>query len=108
MLFGEVDEGENVGPGLGLVEQGGEPGQVASQLNGDLTPLLAGGGRRALSEGGGNRLRRRRSAFSLCRGPLKRLGFSAQDRCSESVDICTTRLSRWVDSGGLVCARSGR
>ena len=50
MLSGKGHEGEDVD--LGLVEEGGELGQLGAQLVGDLTPLLAGGVGRALGEGG--------------------------------------------------------
>ena len=49
---GEAHEGEHVD--FGLVQQGGELGQLGAQLVGDLTPLLAGGLRRVLGEGGGD------------------------------------------------------
>ncbi len=52
MLLGEVHEGEDVG--LGFIEESCELWQVGAQLIGDMAPLLAGGGRRTLSEGGGD------------------------------------------------------
>ena len=52
MLPGKGHEGEDVD--LGLVEEGGELGQLGAQLVGDVAPLFSGGIGRGLREGGGD------------------------------------------------------
>ena len=50
MLGGESHVGEHVG--LGFIQEGGELGQLGSQLIGDLAPLSAGGRGIVLGKGG--------------------------------------------------------
>jgi hypothetical protein len=52
VVLGEAHEGEDVG--LGLVEEGGELGQLGPQLIGDPSPLQPGGLGIVLGEGGGD------------------------------------------------------
>ena len=117
MLLGEAHVGEDVL--LGLVEQGGELGQLGPDLVGDLAPLGLGGVGMVLGEGGGDERRDdapaalagmgERVAHEVHPGAVEEVGgggASARDQAVADRKSIPRQRARWGDGGLVLAARA--